>query len=217
AEGPIAHQWHAPDLDHDNPLVEFSGWIPPIIIISILGLVAWQSSHQLDPYKPLSGGAPLTVDVVALDWKWLFIYPGQDIASVNKLVIPVGEPVTFDLTADAPMNSFWIPALGGQIMVMPGMMTELNLEASKAGSYNGFSGNISGEGFAGMAFTATAVSPEAFAAWTAATKASSTPLDYLALRAPSEYSPPATYALVPTGLIDSIMMKFMMPSSTTPL
>ncbi|HVW82657.1 MAG TPA: COX aromatic rich motif-containing protein [Candidatus Paceibacterota bacterium] len=215
AEGPAARQAHAPNWDHDSPLAEFSWWLVPSLIILALAVLAWQSAHQLDPYTPLPGGAPLTVDVVALDWKWLFLYPAQGVASVNRLVIPAGVPVTFELTADAPMNSFWIPALGGQIMVMPGMLTQLNLEASRAGSYPGFSANISGEGFSGMAFEAEALPPADFAAW-AASASSSVPLDYPALAAPSENVAPATYAGLPPGLLDSIMMSYMAPASTTP-
>jgi len=177
----------------------------------------WQSAHQLDPYKPLpSVNPPLTVEVVALDWKWLFIYPAQGVASVNLLEIPQNVPIHFELTADAPMNSFWIPSLGGQIMVMPGMETQLNLLANKAGSYNGFSGNISGDGFSGMAFTAKAVPQDEFDAW-AASSASSTPLDaaaYAALAAPSEYNPVATYTLADTGVFGSVIMGYMMPADT---
>jgi cytochrome o ubiquinol oxidase subunit 2 len=212
-EGPAAQAEHSPDWDHDSALAEFSWWLVPAIIIAILGYLAWQSAHQLDPYKPLPGGAPLTVDVVALDWKWLFIYPASGVASVNELVIPEGVPVTFELTADAPMNSFWIPALGGQIMVMPGMMTQLNLEADTPGTYDGFSANISGAGFSGMAFKTRAVSPAAFAAWTASA-ASSSPLEYAALAAPSQDLPPATYSGAPGGLLDSIIMGYMEPSGT---
>jgi cytochrome o ubiquinol oxidase subunit 2 len=215
AEGPASRAVHAPDWDHDNRFAEFSWWLVPAVIISILGYLAWQSTHALDPYKPLPGGAPLTIDVVALDWKWLFIYPAQGVASVNELVLPVGRPVTFELTADAPMNSFWVPALGGQIMVMPGMLTQLNLEADTLGTYQGFSANISGEGFSGMAFDARAVSAEDFAAW-AASAASSTPLDYAALAAPSENVPPAVYRAAPAGLMDQVMLNYMEPSSTTP-
>ena len=219
ADGPGAHITHAPNWDHDSPLIEFLWWLVPAVIIFALGILAWQSSHALDPWKPLPGNDTLTVEVVALDWKWLFIYPAQGIASVNELELPENVPVHFELTADAPMNSFWIPALGGQIMVMPGMDTQLNLEADKTGVFNGFSGNISGEGFSGMAFSANSVSQNDFDIWVAAARRSPalTQDAYAALAKPSENNPPTTYTLSDPQLFDSTMMKYMMPPmSTTP-
>jgi cytochrome o ubiquinol oxidase subunit II len=217
ADCPTVMQTHRPDWDHDNWVAEFFWWSIPTIIIGALGILAWQSAHQLDPYRPLPGQA-ITVEVVALDWKWLFIYPDYGVATVNKLELPVGTPVHFLLTADAPMNSFWIPQLGGQIMVMPGMQTQLNLEASRAGTFNGFSANISGAGFAGMAFSAQALSPSDFAAWVASARAStSTPLTmnaYQSLAQPSSYNAPAQYAPVAGGLYTGIMMKYMAPGSS---
>ena len=211
---PVHHQ---PDWDHDSPAVEFSWWLPPAIIVAILAVIMWRSTRALDPYKPLVSSVPaMEVDVIALDWKWLFIYPAQGIASVNVLEIPAGVPVHFYLTADAPMNSFWIPALGGQIMVMPGMQTELNLLADEPGSYSGSSANISGDGFSGMAFTAQAVSQTDFDAWAAAARASSTPLTqtaYAALAQPSEYNPAASYVLSDAGLFNSVMLKYMVPTT----
>ena len=139
------HVDHSPDWDHDNWVAETIWWLVPAAIIAFLAVLAWQSSYALDPYKPLASAAPpLTVQVVALDWKWLFIYPEQGIASVNLVEFPADVPVRFELTADAPMNSFWVPSLGGQIMVMPGMQTQLNLMASRVGDYQGASANISG-------------------------------------------------------------------------
>src|SRR5665213_829593 len=153
ADNPKARVYHEPDWDHYNTAAEIIWWLVPGVIVVILSVVAWQSSHALDPYKPLIGsGAPITVEVVALDWKWLFIYPEEGIATVNMLEIPENSPIHFEITADAPMNSFWIPSLGGQIMAMPGMTTQLNLLASSIGTFNGVSANISGAGFAGMAF-----------------------------------------------------------------
>lgn len=216
AGGPAAQTQHHPNWDHDSALAEFFWWLVPSAIIAVLGVIAWQSSHALDPYKPLQSSVPaITVDVIALDWKWLFIYPQQGIASVNLVEFPVGTPVHFYLTADAPMNSFWIPQLAGQIMVMPGMTTQLNLAASRTGDFNGFSGNISGEGFAGMAFTARAVSDQEFGSWIASIKASSTPLtqsSYEALAQPSEYNPIAYYAPV-QDVFDATMMKYMSAGS----
>ena len=209
---------HHSEWDHYNWIAEIVWWVIPAIIIFILGIIAWQSSHALDPYKPLDANTPaLTIDVVALDWKWLFIYPAQGIASVNLVEFPAGTPVHFYLTADAPMNSFWVPQLGGQIMVMPGMTTQLNLMASRTGDFNGFSGNISGNGFAGMAFTARAVSQSEFELWVAAAKASSTSLSegsYVALSQPSEYDPVTYFAPVTVDLFDSIENKYMTPGSS---
>jgi cytochrome o ubiquinol oxidase subunit 2 len=176
-----------------------------------------QSSNALDPYKPLRSNVPaITIDVVALDWKWLFIYPEQGIASVNLVEFPENTPIHFYLTADAPMNSFWVPQLAGQIMVMPGMTTQLNLAATQLGDFNGFSGNISGEGFAGMAFTARAVSLEDFDQWVSSVQASSTTLSqgmYSTLLLPSEYNAVAYYAPVDPNLFYSIQTKYMESSS----
>jgi cytochrome o ubiquinol oxidase subunit 2 len=218
ASSPEAHVQHRPDWDHANIAFEFAWWLVPTAIIAVLSVVMWQSAHALDPYKPIPGNDSLTIEVVALDWKWLFIYPAQGIASLNLLELPQNVPVTFKITADAPMNSFWIPQLGGQIMAMPGMVTQLNLLASKLGTYNGFSANISGEGFAGMTFKVNAVSANDFDAWVQSTQSSSTPLSlaaYTALAEPSEYNSPAQYAPVDGDLYADIVMKYMMPASTT--
>ena len=213
ASDPTNMKHHRPEWDHSSPWLEFSWWLAPTAIVAILAVVAWQSAHALDPYVPLQGSnAPITIQVVALDWKWLFIYPEEGIATVNYLEIPVNSPIHFELTANAPMNSFWIPALGGQIMVMPGMTTQLNLLASNAGVFNGVSGNISGAGFAGMAFSVHAVSEKDFDAWINSVKASSTPLTnatYAALVAPSTYNAAATYAPIDTSLYTAITMKYM--------
>jgi|SRR5665213_927884 len=207
---------HHSEWDHYNWIAELIWWIIPSAIIFVLAIIAWNSSHALDPYKPLQGDAPaITVDVVALDWKWLFIYPAQGIATVNLVEFPAGTPIHFYLTADAPMNSFWVPQLGGQIMVMPGMTTQLNLLASRNGDFNGFSGNISGEGFAGMTFTARAVSQSEFDQWVASIKTSSAPLtqaSYSELAAPSEYNPVTYYAPV-DDVFSATVMKYMTPGS----
>ncbi len=212
-----AHSEHSPDWDHDNWIAEVVWWVIPATIIAILGVIAWQSSYALDPYKPLDPGSPqLKIDVIALEWKWLFIYPQQGIATVNLVEFPANTPVHFYLTADAPMNSFWIPQLAGQIMVMPGMTTQLNLAADRTGDFNGFSGNISGAGFAGMTFTARAVSPGEFDAWVASVRASSTPLtqaSYNALSQPSEYDP-VTYYAPTSDVFDPTLQKYMNPGSS---
>jgi cytochrome o ubiquinol oxidase subunit 2 len=214
ADGPAANGVHEPDWDHDSVGTELFWWLVPSAIILVLGIVAWNSSYALDPYKQLAPDA-VEIDAVSLDWKWLFIYPAQGVATVNELMLPAGRPVSFRLTSDAPMNSLWIPALAGQIMMMPGMVTQLNLLASTTGDFNGFSGNISGAGFADMAFQAHALAPDDFAAWAAAAKASSTPLDdaaYDALAAPSRGLPPAAYTLADAGLFDRIVAKYMAPA-----
>jgi len=217
AGNPRAEKSHAPDWDHDNAAIEASWWIAPAIIILFLAVLAWRSSYALDPYKPLKSAVePLTVQVVALDWKWLFIYPEQGIASVNLLEIPENVPIRLEMTADAPMNSFWIPQLAGQIMVMPGMQTQLNLMASRTGDFNGLSGNISGEGFAGMAFTARSVTPDDFEQWVAGAKSAAKPLTLAAydeLAKPSSYDAPMQYAPVDATLFTAIIDRVMMPSS----
>ncbi len=209
----ISH--HLPEWDHTRS-AEIICWIVPSVLIAILAVLAWQSSYALDPYKPLNNQVPMTVQVIALDWKWLFIYPSQGIASVNLLEIPENVPVRFELTADAPMNSFWIPQLGGQIMAMPGMSTQLNLMADRTGDFNGFSGNISGEGFAGMAFIVRSVSQSDFDAWVQSVYQSNNPLDvdsYAALAAPSTYNAVAAYSSVQENLYTSVIMQYMQPGA----
>jgi cytochrome o ubiquinol oxidase subunit 2 len=215
AGNPKMHIEHKPNWDHDNYFVEFLWWLVPTAIVLYLGLVAWHSSHEYDPYQPiLSNNAPITIDVVALDWKWLFIYPQQGIATVNMIEVPVNTPVHFQLTADAPMNSFWVPNLGGQIMVMPGMQTQLNLMATNAGTYSGLSGNMSGKGFAGMKFSVKVVSQDDFSSWVQSVQQHSNSLTqsaYRELALPSENNPVATYAPIDLNLYNSIIMNYMTP------
>jgi cytochrome o ubiquinol oxidase subunit II len=195
-------------------------WVIPAVIIVILGFIDWKSTHALDPYKPIvSSNPPITVEVVALQWKWLFIYPVQGIATVNYLEFPEQTPVHFELTADAPMSSFWIPELGSQIYAMAAMQTQLDLLASTTGEYDGKDTEINGAGYAGMTFTAQSVTQDDFNAWVASVKQSSSSLTtdaYSALAEPSEYVPPAYYSSVDPDLYDTILMKYMMPSSTAP-
>ncbi len=205
---------YSPDLA-GNRGAEAVWWIIPSIIIVILSIITWNSSHSLDPYRPISSTTPaLTVQVVALDWKWLFIYPKQHVASVNFLELPVNTPVHFDITSDTVMNSFWIPALGGQIYAMPGMATQLNLMASVPGSYNGSSANISGEGFAGMTFVTKADSTNAFNGWATSVQKSSNSLTssaYTALASAHQISPVIYYRSAPATLFNSIIGKYMNP------
>lgn len=188
--------------------IEIVVWAIPAMVILLLGGIAWVSSHDLDPARPIaSDKPPVEVEVVSLDWKWLFIYPERGIASVNQLVVPAGTPVRFRLTSATVMNSFFVPQLGSQIYTMAGMTTELNLLADRPGSYQGLSSQFSGDGFSGMRFTLQAVPPERFDAWVAATRAKGGALDgpgYAALAKPSKYVKPATYGAVDPALFRRI-------------
>lgn len=214
-EGNRKKRKYNPDWDHHRGL-ELTWWGIPSAIIVFLAVLTWTSSHALDPYKPLASTVkPLSIQVIALDWKWLFIYPEQNIASVNFLQMPVNTPVNFDITSDAPMNSFWIPQLGGQIYAMPGMSTQLHLMASQPGSYAGSSANISGNGFAGMTFTAKASTSADFNRWVAQVKKSSKKLsfnEYANLAKPSQNNPLAYYASAASGLYDYTVAKYNEPA-----
>lgn len=189
--------------------IEFVTWSIPALIVILLGGVIWIGTHQLDPRAPIATkGDPLRVEVVALDWKWLFIYPDHGIAAVNQLVLPVGTPVEFQLTSATVMNSFFIPQLGSQIYTMGGMTTRLNLMAAEAGEYPGFSANFSGDGFAWMRFVAKAVPASDFDAWVKAVQAKGPTLDtaaYAQLAKPSEKVAPMTYHSVTPHLFDRIV------------
>ena len=207
---------YSPEFAHST-ILEVVWWTIPIIIIAILAVITWVSSHRYDPYRPLDnvqGKKPLVIQVVAMDWKWLFIYPQQNIASVNFVQLPVNTPVRFFITADAPMNSFQIPQLAGQIYAMPGMQTELNVMGTENGDYPGISANYSGVGFAGMTFTARVSSQADFDAWVKKTQQSQQKLSsavYDELAKPSENNPVAFYAPVSHDLFSNIIMKYMMP------
>jgi cytochrome o ubiquinol oxidase subunit 2 len=205
---------YTPDWD-GNRIAETVWWLIPSVLITILGVIIWNSSHTLDPYRPLvSSTPPITIQVVALDWKWLFIYPQQHIASVNFFQIPQETPVAFEITADAPMNSFWIPRLGGQIYAMPGMATQLHLMATQDGSFYGSSANISGQGFAGMHFIAKASTAIDFKQWVNTVKQSPDDLSlssYNDLAKPSENNAVAYYTADYADLFNSIIDKYMIP------
>lgn len=206
---------YAPEWDH-NRLLETIWWGIPTVIILVLSIITWNSSHQLDPARPItSTNKTLKIQVVALQWKWLFIYPEQHIASVNFLQIPTNTPVNFEITSDAPMNSFWIPQLGGQIYAMPGMSTHLNLIASKVGNYRGSSANLSGAGFSNMTFTTRATSKAEFDAWALSTQHLNTiftQAEYDLLALPSSYGKLAFYTMNDSGLYDRVVMKYMLPN-----
>ncbi len=201
---------YVPDWEHGK-MEELVWWAIPIEIVLILGALTWSSTHELDPKLPLSDSTPLVVQVVALDWKWLFLYPEQKIATVNYIAVPVDRQLRFEITADAPMNSFWIPQLGGQIYAMTGMVNVLHLVANKQGTFKGLSANYSGEGFAGMRFTVVATPQEEFDAWVQTVKESSSVLDqdtYRMLAKPSIANPAAYYGSFDQNLLPSIMKKF---------
>jgi cytochrome o ubiquinol oxidase subunit 2 len=216
---------YEPDWDHSTKL-ELVIWGAPLLIIIALGLLTWISTHLLDPYRPLqrldaerpiaAGTKPLVVEVVALDWKWLFIYPEQGIATVNELVTPVDVPVRFKITASSVMNSFYIPALAGQIYAMPGMETTLNAVINKPGEYAGFSANYSGAGFSQMRFTYQGVTAADFYSWVQKTKVGSGPLnrvDYLALAKPSVREPVRHYGAVAPDLYDAVVNRCVEPDA----
>src|SRR5215475_12626332 len=189
--------------------VEFVVWSIPALTVILLGGVIWISSHQLDPRAPIPGKSdPLRVDVVALDWKWLFIYPDHGVAAVNQLVIPAGTPVDFRLTSATVMNSCFVPQLGSKIYTMGGMTTHLNLLADKPGEYPGFSANYSGAGFAEMRFIVKSVPAADFNAWLEQVRGTGSALDaagYAELAKPSKAVPPATYRSVQPKLFERII------------
>jgi cytochrome o ubiquinol oxidase subunit 2 len=216
---------YTPDWDHSTRL-ELVIWGAPLLIIIALGLVTWISTHLLDPYRPLSrldaarpipaDTKPLIVEVVALDWKWLFIYPEQGIATVNELVTPIDVPVRFKITASTVMNSFYIPALAGQIYAMPSMQTTLNAVMNKTGTYDGFSANYSGAGFSGMRFKYHAKDAAGFDAWVKSVKAAGGSLErpaYLQLEKPSEREPVRRYAGVDATLYNAILNRCVEPGA----
>jgi cytochrome o ubiquinol oxidase subunit 2 len=194
-------------------------WVIPATLIVVLAVINWKTTHALDPYKAIaSNNPPLTIEVVALQWKWLFIYPAQGIATVNYIQFPVSTPIHFVLTADAPMSSFWIPQLGSQIYAMAAMQTQLNLEADTPGEYTGKDTEINGAGYAGMTFLAKSTSQDDFNTWVTSVQNSSNTLSmdaYNALAMPSEDNPPAYYSSYDKDLYGSILMKYMVPMSST--
>lgn len=210
---------YSPELSGSR-LAETIWWLVPFAIIVVLAGITYTSSHRLDPYRPIvSDKKPLKVQVIALQWKWLFLYPEEYVASVNYLPLPTDRPIEFTITADAPMNSFWIPQLGGQVYAMPGMSTKLHLQANEPGDYRGSSANLSGKGFAGMTFTAHATPQQEFDTWVASTRNSANfmTLDtYDELAKPSTDIKPASYAFPRSykGLYDTVVMKYMTPQKS---
>ena len=218
-----ARATYKPDWDHSTQL-ELLIWAAPLLIIIALGAVTWITTHTLDPYRPLARIAPgkpvpvdtrpLVVEVVSLDWKWLFIYPEQGVATVNELVAPVNRPIEFRLTSSNVMNAFYVPALAGMIYTMPGMETKLHAVIDKPGQYEGFSSNYSGAGFSHMRFGFRATDTAGFERWLTEARRSSSALqreEYLRLAKPSEREPVRRYASVDPGLYTAILGRCVEP------
>jgi cytochrome o ubiquinol oxidase subunit 2 len=202
---------YTPDWSHSTK-IEIAVWGVPMLLLVFLGYYTYVSTHSLDPYRPLDSDVkPVTIQVVAMDWKWLFIYPEQGIATVNKIVFPANTPVNFQVTSDTVMNSFFIPGLGGQIYAMAGMHTKLHLIANENHEFNGISANYSGAGFTGMKFKAIATSQADFESWVSEVKNSPKQLDsaeYSVLAKPSERNPVELYSSVTPNLFQIIIDKY---------
>lgn len=203
---------------HHSTQLELVIWTAPLIIVIALGALTWISTHTLDPYRSLmrigpgravaAGVKPLEVEVVALDWKWLFVYPEYGIATVNELAAPVDRPIAFKITASSVMNAFYVPALAGMIYAMPGMETKLHAVINKAGTYKGLSSHYSGSGFSRMTFQFHGLEGKDFDAWVAKAKDTGSELSreaYRELEKPSEGVPPTFYKSVADGLFGSIL------------
>ena len=199
---------YRPDFVYSGQ-IELVVWAIPAMVVLFLGGIAWIGSHDLDPRQPIASATPpLEVEVVSLDWKWLFIYPAQGVASVNELAMPAGTPVHFRLTSASVMNAFFVPQLGSMIYTMNGMETQLNLQADHPGTFEGLSAQFSGDNFADMRFQARALSAQEFDAWVAKAHASNMPLDiaaYTQLLEQGSVASPYTYGNVAPGLFDAIV------------
>jgi cytochrome o ubiquinol oxidase subunit 2 len=214
---------YTPEWDHSIQL-ELVIWAAPLVIIIALGALTWMGTHTLDPYRPISrirsewpverDTRPLKVDVVALDWKWLFIYPDHGIAVVNEMAAPLDTPIRFNITAASLMNSFFIPALSGQIYAMPGMETKLHAVVNHPGEYEGFSANYSGEGFSDMRFKFHGMAPADFERWLQSAKASPDALSregYLQLEKPSTRETVRRFGKVAPNLFDLVVNRCVEP------
>lgn len=208
---------YTPDWDHSTKL-ELVIWGVPLLIIIALGAITWISTHKLDPYRPLeridaqrpipAGVKPMVVNVVAMDWKWLFLYPEQGIATVNELAVPVDRPIEFRITSSTVMNAFYVPAMAGMIYAMPGMQTKLNAVMNKAGQYEGISANYSGAGFSDMRFKVLSLADGDFANWVESNRKGGEALtraDYLQLEKPSHKEPVRRFARVDDGLYEAVL------------
>ena len=199
---------YLPDFEYSGRL-ELLVWSIPAMTVLLVGGVAWVGAHDLDPRKPISSSVkPVIVQVVSLDWKWLFIYPEQGVASVNHLTVPVGTPISFELTSSTVMNSFFVPQLAGQIYTMSGMVTRLHLQADHPGTYPGLSAMFSGDGFADMRFMVDAVPNDKFAQWVSQTRETGPVLNtqsYKDLTRPSQAIAPFTYRAVAPDLFSGVV------------
>ena len=202
---------YAPKWSHSKT-IEWVVWTVPAVIVTLLSILIWHTTHRLDPYKPIETGVPpVRIEVISLDWKWLFIYPDLDIATVNQLVFPARAPLSFRITSASVMTSFFIPQLGSQIYAMGGMQTRLHLLADAPGTYLGQNNQYSGVGYTEMNFKAKAMSREDFAAWTEKVKQSPDRLDLPrmdALETPSVSDPVRYFSSVAPGLFDHILRKY---------
>jgi cytochrome o ubiquinol oxidase subunit 2 len=198
---------YRPDWEYSGR-IEMIIWSIPALIVLFLGGIAWTGSHDLDPPLPLADStAPLDIEVISLDWRWLFIYPHEGIASLNRLVVPAGVPLRFRLTSTTVMNSFFVPQLGSQIYTMPNMVTRLNLKADEPGTFEGLSAQFSGDGFSDMRFDLVSTEPEAFKSWVSTAKTQGGVLDagtFEELVKPAKADGAQTYAQVSEGLFDKI-------------
>ena len=212
-----ANATYMPDWDHSTRL-ELLIWGAPLLIIIALGTITWISTHKLDPYRPLdrinaqtpitAPVKPLVVDVVAMDWKWLFIYPEEGIATVNEVAAPVNRPIQFHITSTTVMNAFYVPALAGMVYAMPGMDMQLHAVMNDPGAYEGISANYSGAGFSDMKFKFLGLSDQDYAKWVAGNRqggAALTRAEYVKLEQPSAKEPVHRYANVEEGLYDAIL------------
>ena len=217
---------YTPDWDHSTQL-ELVIWAAPLLIVICLGAVTWTGTHLLDPYRPIGriakdrpvapGVVPLEVQVVALDWKWLFIYPQYGFATVNELAAPVDRPIRFRITSSSVMNAFYVPTLAGMIYAMPSMETKLHAVINKPGDYAGFSSNYSGAGFSGMRFRFHGLDNAGFAAWVAQNRAAALPLtraNYLVLEKPTQKVPVIRFGRVAPNLFDAVVNQCVRPGTT---
>jgi cytochrome o ubiquinol oxidase subunit 2 len=210
---------YEPEMSGNRGL-EALWWGIPCIIILLLGIVTAVSTHALDPYKPISSSVqPVKIQVVSLNWRWLFIYPDEGIATMNYINIPKDTPINFTITSDAPMNSFWIPALAGQVYAMSGMSTQLHLMADNTGTFRGSSANISGDGFADMQFTVNSMNEADYKTWATNTFNSTkttllTDDAYKKIAVPTHDSSQQTFLLMDNSLYNEIIMKYMSPDDS---
>lgn len=211
---------------HHSTALELGIWSIPLLVIICLGAVTWSSTHLLDPFRRLDriaegqptnpAEAPMIVQVVAMDWKWLFIYPEYNIATVNELVLPVDREVRFDITSTNMMNTFYAPTMAGMIYAMPGMRSQLHAVLNRPGEFEGFSANYSGAGFSHMRFQLRAVGSDEFDQWVRQVQAVGSPLttpDYLELERPTERHPVELYSTAPTGLFERIVNRCVAPGT----